>query len=503
MGPVGVESKRLQRMISKEVHGREIDALVIGGGPAGLTGALKIQEIAGHRIPLVVESGTRVGGIARTEEHLGYRFDIGGHRFFTKVPEVESIWDDLMGDDFIDVPRSSRIYYRGRFFDYPLRIGNALGNLGFRESVRSGLSWIKWKIRPSVEEENFEQWVCNRFGGRLYWHFFRTYTEKVWGIPGTEIQADWAAQRIKDLSLVGAVLDSIFRRGGSTSLIKSFKYPRLGPGQLWERAADRIEAQGGEVRLETSAGEIRHEQERVVAVDLRDSHGITQEVRPEVVLSTMPLTTLVRSMNPAAPREVIQACNELRYRDFLIVTLILDHADPFSDNWIYIHEPGVKVGRIQNFRAWSRAMVPDESTASIGMEYFCHEGDGLWEMDDASLIELASEELEALGLADASSVKDGTVIRQPKAYPVYDAGYQERVEVIRRWLQGFENLQTAGRNAMHRYNNQDHSMLAAIAGVHRLMNFGSQVDPWEVNVERSYQEEFKVRATSDGMVSDA
>jgi protoporphyrinogen oxidase len=472
---------------------KKIDALFIGGGPAGLTGAMHLQKIAPDRVALVVEAGERVGGIARTEEHLGYRFDIGGHRFFTKVPEVKEIWDDLMGTDFIDVSRSSRIYYRGRFFDYPLRIGNALSNLGIQESVRSGLSWMKWQISPSREEVNFEQWVCNRFGGRLYWHFFRTYTQKVWGIPGTEIQADWAAQRIKDLSLFKAVVDSVFRRGESTSLIKSFKYPRLGPGQLWERAAARIESNGGEVRLRTSVGELRHDGSKILEVDIQSKDGSRETIKPQVVLSTMPLTQLVRSMKPEAPPEVLKACDELLYRDFLIVTLILDHADPFPDNWIYIHEPNVKVGRIQNFRAWSRDMVPNETTASIGMEYFCHEGDGLWAMDDQSLIELGSTELERLGLAPAESVCGGTVIRQPKAYPVYDAGYQDRVETIRRWLEGFENLQTAGRNAMHRYNNQDHSMLAAMAAVRRLLDPRSEVDPWEVNVERSYQEEFRVR----------
>lgn len=490
-------------MISRESFAEKIDALIIGGGPAGLTGALELHELTDDRSAMVVEAGDRVGGIARTEEHGGYRFDIGGHRFFTKVPEVEAIWNDLMGDDFIDVPRSSRIYYQGRFFDYPLRIGNALRNLGVKESVHSGLSWMKWRVQPSRDEENFEQWVCNRFGGRLYWHFFRTYTEKVWGIPGTEIQADWAAQRIKDLSLLRAVLDSIFRRSDSTSLIKSFKYPRLGPGQLWERAAERIKAQGGQVLCNTRAGELRHDGTRIHEVDLETRDGHSQVARPEMVLSTMPLTTLVHSMNPAAPAEVLKACSELRYRDFLIVTLILDHPDPFPDNWIYIHEPGVKVGRIQNFRAWSRDLVPDDSTASIGMEYFCHEGDGLWNMSEESLIELASVELEKLGLAASSSVKDGMVIRQPKAYPVYDEGYQDRVEIIRRWLEGFENLQTAGRNAMHRYNNQDHSMLSAMAAIRRLLDPMSEVDPWEVNVERSYQEEFRVRTRPAVVGSDA
>lgn len=489
--------------MSNEPNNEPVDTLVIGGGPAGLAGALHLQRLAADRVPLVVEGGDRVGGIARTESHRGYRFDIGGHRFFTKVPEVKAFWEDLMGDDFIDVPRSSRIYYRGCFFDYPLRVGNALGNLGLMESARSGLSWMKWRLLPVRNEENFEEWVCNRFGGRLYWHFFRTYTEKVWGIPGTEIQADWAAQRIKDLSLFKAVVDAVFRRGDSTSLIKSFKYPRLGPGQLWERAAERIEAQGGEVRLETAACEIRHDGTRIEAVDTESKRGERRRLKPRSVLSSMPLTQLVRSMRPSVPAEVLEACDGLRYRDFLIVTLVLDHADPFPDNWIYIHEPNVKVGRIQNFRAWSKEMVPDDATASIGMEYFCHEGDGLWVSDDDELIRLATKELEELGLAPASSVIDGKVIRQPKAYPVYDAGYQGRVEIIRRWLDRFENLETSGRNGMHRYNNQDHSMVSAMVAVERLLDPVNAGDPWNVNVERSYQEEFRVKPRLEERVGDA
>lgn len=489
-------------MVSNRHANETADTLVIGGGPAGLTGALHLQGLDSSRVPLVVEAGDRVGGIARTETHRGYRFDIGGHRFFTKVPEVKAFWEDLMGDDFIDVPRSSRIYYRGCFFDYPLRVGNALGNLGLLESFRSGLSWMKWRVLPVRDEQNFEEWVCNRFGGRLYWHFFRTYTEKVWGIPGTEIQADWAAQRIKDLSLFKAVVDAVFRRGESTSLIKSFKYPRLGPGQLWERAADRIESQGGEVRLNTAATALRHDGTRIIEVDLESRNGDRCRVTPRSVLSSMPLTQLVGAMSPSAPAEVLEASAGLRYRDFFIVTLVLDHADPLPDNWIYIHEPNVKVGRIQNFRAWSKEMVPNDSTASIGMEYFCHEGDGLWSSDDAALIELAKKELAELGLAPASSVVDGKVIRQKKAYPVYDAGYQARVETIRQWLEGFENLETSGRNGMHRYNNQDHSMVSAMVAAECLLDSAGAGDPWSVNVERSYQEEFRVKPRIEERVVD-
>ncbi len=464
--------------------------VVIGGGPAGLTGAYELLKLSPSMKPLVVEAGERVGGIARTEEYKGYRFDIGGHRFFTKVKPVEELWHEIMGDAMIDVPRSSRIYYQGRFYDYPLSIGNALGNLGLYESARVALSFAKWKLFPSKEEENFEQWVSNRFGGRLYWHFFRTYTEKVWGISPKEIRADWAAQRIKDLSLTKAVIDSLTGKSDTASLIKTFKYPRLGPGQMWETAADIIEKRGGEVRLQTRADRVYREGNRVVGVDMRTRKGEQYRVACEHLINSMPITELVRCITPAAPDHVLEAANRLKYRDFLIVTLVLDHPDPFADNWIYIHSPEVKVGRIQNFRAWSAAMLPNQNTASIGMEYFCHEGDGLWNSTNQELLELAKQELERLKLAPASSVIDGTVIRQPKAYPVYDADYKENLEVIKEWLLTFENLQSVGRNGMHRYNNQDHSMLAAMLSARNIL--GESHDIWSVNVERSYHEEFVV-----------
>ena len=464
--------------------------LVIGGGPAGLTGAYELLKLVPDMRPLVVEAGSRVGGIARTEEYKGYRFDIGGHRFFTKVKPVEELWHEIMGDEMIDVPRSSRIYYRGKFYDYPLSIGNALGNLGLYESARVAISFAKWKLFPSKEEDNFEQWVSNRFGGRLYWHFFRTYTEKVWGIPPTEIRADWAAQRIKDLSLVKAVVDALTGKGDTASLIKTFKYPRLGPGQMWETAAELIEKRCGEVRLETKATRIYRDGNRITGADILSRSGDTAHVDCEYILNSMPITELVRCITPAAPDHVLEAANKLKYRDFLIVTLVLDYADPFADNWIYIHSPDVKVGRIQNFRAWSPAMLPNQNTASIGMEYFCHEGDGLWSSTNEELLELAKRELERLELAPASSVIDGTVIRQPKAYPVYDADYKANLDIIKDWLLTFENLQSVGRNGMHRYNNQDHSMLAAMLAARNIA--GESHDIWTVNVERSYHEEFVV-----------
>ncbi len=464
--------------------------LIIGGGPAGLTAAYMLAE--SQRPPVVLEMSDHVGGIARTEEHNGYRFDIGGHRFFTKVKQVQDLWKHVMGDDFISVPRSSRIYYQHRFYDYPLQLFNALMNLGSYESMRIMLSYFKWKVMPSPEEENFEQWVSNRFGGRLYWHFFRTYTEKVWGIPCTEIRADWAAQRIKNLSLKKAVWNAVSGQNDTTSLIKTFDYPRLGPGMMWEKFAAEVTRMGGEVRMQTRADRIHHDGKgHVTAVDITPLDGEPHTVEPEQVINTMPLATLMRCLDPAPPAEVLEAASLLKYRDFLIVGLICEVEEPFEDNWIYIHSPHVKVGRVQNFKRWSAEMVPDPRMTSLGMEYFCHKGDGLWNMADTDLIELAKQEVQELDLVSADTVRDGVVIRQEKAYPVYDENYRAAVDVISAYVNMFDNLQTVGRNGMHRYNNMDHSMLTAMLAARNIL--GEDHDVWDVNVERSYHEDFTTR----------
>lgn len=463
---------------------------IVGGGPAGLTAAYELQRQNPALRPLVFEAGDLVGGIARTESHRGYRFDIGGHRFFTKVPEVEAMWHEIMGDDFIVVPRLSRIYYRGRFYSYPLKIFNALNNIGAYEATRIILSYMKWRARPNRHEESFEDWVINRFGGRLYMHFFRSYTEKVWGIPPNRIQADWAAQRIKNLSLSKAIWNAISGANDTASLIERFHYPRLGPGQMWEKTRERVRARGGEVRMRAPVERVVWKDRRVVALEVRGPDGAPERVEADAFINTMALRDLVERMDPPPPEPVLAAAARLRYRDFLIVTLILDHPDPFPDNWIYVHSPEVSVGRIQNFRAWSPEMLPDQSHASIGMEYFCNEGDALWSLSDEALKAKAGHELEAIGLARAESVVDGAIIRQPKAYPVYDEAYRESVAVIRDWLRTFENFETVGRNGLHRYNNQDHSMLTAMLAARNIAR-GERHDVWSVNVERAYHEEFE------------
>ena len=474
--------------------GHPQDLLVIGGGPAGLTAAYEFQKRSPGRSVTVLEGGDLVGGIARTESYKGFRFDIGGHRFFTKVPEVEAMWHEVLGDEFIRVPRQSRIFYRGKYFDYPLKLMNSLVNIGPYEATRIMLSYIKWQVRPHKREDSLEEWVINRFGGRLYMHFFATYTRKVWGIDPKLIQADWAAQRIKNLSLSKAVWNALTGSNDTASLIEEFDYPRLGPGQMWEMTADLIGERGGKVQTQSYVNRVLRDGNRVTAVEVARPDGGVERIEAQNFVSTTSLLELITCMSPAPPPEVLAAADALRYRDFLIVTLILKKADPFSDNWIYIHSPEVKVGRIQNFRAWSEDMVPKPDHSSIGMEYFCQEDDDLWASDDETLKTLASEELERLGLAEIADVVDGCVIRQPKAYPVYDTRYQEACKVISDWIDSLDNLQSVGRNGQHRYNNQDHSMLTGMYAARNVL--GASYDVWSVNVDRSYHEEFE-RAESE------
>ena len=464
-------------------------SVIVGAGPAGLTAA---YELAKNGItPLVLEKAQQVGGISRTQTYKGYRFDIGGHRFFTKVGEVEALWHEILGDDFIKVPRLSRIFYEGKFYPYPLKLRETLKNLGPVESARILASYLWTQVRePYPHPENLEEWVTNRFGDRLYRTFFKTYTEKVWGIPCTEIRADWAAQRIKGLSLKRAVLQAITRQSDETSLIEEFNYPVHGPGMMWERCADHIETMGGSVELGTEVVSLRHDGHRIVTVVARDQDGDEREICAEHVINSMPINHLVRRLDPAPPDDVLAAAGSLAYRDFLIVALVVDKKHLFPDNWIYVHSPEVMVGRIQNFKNWSPAMVPDPSMTCLGMEYFCNSGDDLWQRDDSDLIAMAAREMQQIGLADETDVIDGTVIRQPMAYPVYDGEYRRHLDVIRAYLDQFENLQTTGRAGMHQYNNQDHSMLTALLAVRNIL--GEKHDLWSVNVERSYHEDFTV-----------
>jgi protoporphyrinogen oxidase len=464
-------------------HDTSQTTLVLGGGPAGLTAGYLLGQA--NRNALVFEADDQVGGIAKTVERDGYRFDLGGHRFFTKSIEVDTLWHEVLGDEFLRRPRMSRIYWNNRYLDYPLRGPDVIRKLGPVELARCMASYARAAARRNKVDDSLEDWVSNRFGRRLFELFFKSYTEKVWGVPTTEIRAEWAAQRIKGLSFFSAAKAAFFGNKDNKvkSLISEFNYPRFGPGQMWEAMRGAIEEQGGEVRLDARVESMELEDGRIAAVVVG---GETFE-SPEAVISSLPLREVVEMISPAAPQSVIDAARGLRYRDFLTVALVLDGADPFPDNWIYIHEPSVRVGRIQNFRSWSPWMVPDPDKACVGLEYFCFAGDDLWTMDDDALVTLAANELERLRLAPAASVDRGFAIRVPKAYPIYDADYAERVETIRSWLDGIENLQQVGRNGLHRYNNSDHSMLTAMRAVDNLLT-GAHHDIWAVNAESVYHE---------------
>jgi protoporphyrinogen oxidase len=488
--PGMVETERAPRPLRRLTPGQHV--VVIGAGPAGLTAAYVLAKRADARIT-VLEGDEVVGGISRTVQYNGYRFDLGGHRFFTKIAPVERLWREILGSEFIKVPRLSRIFYNGKYFDYPLRPWNALSGLGPVNAALIVASYVKWHYRPYPVEENFEQWVTNRFGRRLYQAFFKTYTEKVWGLPCTEIRAEWAAQRIQGLSLARAILNATALNKRSTdikTLIHEFDYPRLGPGQMWEMCARRLTERGHQVLVRHRVTSVETEGGPVTSVRVTTPDG-EQRIAADHVISTMPLRTLVRSLDPAVPAPARQAAEGLSYRDFLVVALMLKREKLFPDNWIYIHTPGVKVGRIQNFNNWSAAMVPTPGITCVGMEYFCFKGDGLWSMADADLARLASSELASLGLARAGDVVDACVVRVPKAYPIYDSVYRAHVDSIRDSIDSIPNLHTVGRNGMHKYNNQDHSMWTAMMAVDNML--GGAHDVWAVNTDFDYHEEQRVR----------
>ncbi len=474
------------------------ETLVIGAGPAGLTAAYLLSK-QGRSVTVLERDPAQVGGISRTVSHNGYLFDIGGHRFFSKSKAVVDLWDEILPNDFIERPRLSRIYYRGRYYAYPLKAFEALKNLGIFTSAACMASYAWARLRPVREPKTFHAWVRNQFGERLFAIFFKTYTEKVWGMSCDAISADWAAQRIKGLDLGAAIRDGIKRSlglrkpakaGGPVikTLIESFRYPRRGPGMMWEAAAAKIRAQGGKVLLDRGVDSLTYDAGTGIwTVAARSADGSRETFTARHVVSSAPVRELVDSIRPR-PLSTFNA-RSLKYRDFLTVALIAKSQNDFPDNWIYIHDPSVKVGRVQNFRSWSPEMVPDEDHTCLGLEYFCFEGDGLWNAADDDLVALAKREIGQIGLIDPAEVVDACVVRQAKAYPVYDEEYADHVATVRRELErDFPTLHLVGRNGMHKYNNQDHAMMTAMLTVENILANKRRHDVWRVNEDAEYTE---------------
>lgn len=459
-----------------------------------MTAALELAR-AGRKVTVLESDPEYVGGLARTVRYDGNAIDIGGHRYYTKIDEIWDWWREVLPDDFIEVERQSRIYYKERFIRYPLEAWDALPKMGVLYAIQALFDHLYRKAVPLQPEVSFRDWVVNRFGDKLFNSFFESYTEKVWGMKCDEISADWAAQRIQGLSvwkiIARALTPSGLRKNEDASLktlTDRFHYPRLGCGMLWERVAELVQAEGGVIFGGQTVYRIETEGSRVTGVVSRDPEGRSHFHSCGQIISSMPLRDLIHAFEPAPPAEVLQAAGGLRYRDFITVGLEVMRPNVFTDQWIYIHDPGVQVGRIQNYKNWSPAMVPDSKMTLLGMEYFCFEGQGLWSMSDEALIELARTEVKKIGLAESAEIEGGVVVRVPKAYPIYDDGYQNAVAQVRRWLQEVENIWSVGRNGTHRYNNQDHSMMTALL-VARNLTHEEQHCPWMVNQNAEYLEE--------------
>lgn len=488
-----------------------VDVAIIGAGPAGLTAAYLLSK-QGKSVTVVEKDPIYVGGISRTVEHDGFRFDIGGHRFFSKSRQVVDLWNEILPDDFIQRPRMSRIYYEGKFYSYPLRAFEALFNLGLWRSSLCMASYAKAKVFPNKNVRSFEDWVVNQFGWKLYSIFFKTYTEKVWGMPCDEMSADWAAQRIKGLSLWSAVTDGLKRSLGlnkrpndgmaTKTLLETFRYPRLGPGMMWDAARDKVVAAGNRVLMGHALDRLSQGHDGLWRVTATRADGSEATIIARDVISSAPMRELASRLHPQ-PQTTPNA-KKLRYRDFLTVALMIKSEDLFPDNWIYIHDSKVKVGRVQNFRSWSPEMVPDASIACVGLEYFCFEGDGLWSMPDADLVKLATREMAILGLCRPEDVVGGAVVRQEKAYPVYDDDYAANVAALREELEAaYPTLHLVGRNGMHRYNNQDHAMMTAILTVKNIDAGRRVYDVWCVNEDAEYHEAGDEGADDDDGVRGA
>jgi protoporphyrinogen oxidase len=462
--------------------------LIIGAGPAGLTAAYTLAK-ANCNVIIIEKDAKYVGGISRTETFEGYSFDIGGHRFFSKSKIVENFWNEILEKDFLIRPRKSRIFYNKKFYSYPLKPFEALSNLGIITSVTCMFSFVKAQLFPKKNIVHFQDWVSNQFGSKLFNIFFKTYTEKVWGMPCTQISADWAAQRIKGLSLGSAIYNGIFNKNKTKTniiktLIDTFRYPRKGPGMMWEKCLEKILVLGGQIKMNTQITNVLY---------LNNVWHLTtsnnQTIVADDIISTMPLQEFGILFQKYLPMQSVVAAQNLKYRDFITVIIMMPEQNKFDDNWIYIHDASVKVGRIQNYKSWSPEMVPNATMACYGLEYFCFEGDGLWTSTDEALGQLAIAEMQQLGLLDIVSNMKTYVVRQHKAYPVYTESYKTNIEIIKTGLKKIPQVQVSGRNGMHKYNNQDHSMMTAMLAAKNIIENAAHYNIWNVNEDAEYHEQ--------------
>ncbi len=467
------------------MNGRKV--IIIGAGPAGLAAGL---QLAKEKVEVeIFEADRMVGGISKTLNYNGNYFDFGGHRFFSKFDEVNQLWSETLGDDFVLTPRLSRIYYKNKFFDYPLKPLNALSNMGLIDTISVMVSYVKSRIVPVKEENSFEDWVSNRFGRKLYSMFFKTYTEKVWGIPCNSIGADWAAQRIKGLSLYSAVCNALFKPKNNDikTLIDQFMYPKYGPGMMYEKMGKIITALGGKIHKNCKVTRIERDGYTVKSIRYVDSENFESIAEATDFISSMPLTELVKVMTPSLDETIIKAADSLGYRSLINVDIIFDKEQIFPDNWIYVHSPEVKLGRVQNFKNWSQHMVSDSKKTALGLEYFCTEDDEFWCLPDEKIKEIALMEIEKVGLVEEKYAVDGYVVRVPKAYPVYFTGYEEHLNAIKSEITRFKNIQPVGRYGIYRYNNMDHSIMTGLYAARNIL-YNKTNDIWSINSEPDYHE---------------
>jgi len=476
------------------------DVLIVGAGPAGLTAGYMLSQQKKLSFCILEANPTHVGGISRTEEYKGYLFDIGGHRFFSKSEEVEALWRDILPSDIMERPRQSCIYYKGKFYPYPLRAFQTLRNLGIWESFLCVLSYIKARLHPITPAQSFRDWVTNKFGARLFSIFFKSYTEKVWGISCDTLSADWAAQRIRGLNLSQAILSSFgkgfafLRRPDKVrakiikTLIENFRYPKRGPGMLWSAARDKILAAHYDIEMNMRVESFAWDDKTALWTVSAMQDGVKKTYHTRHIISSAPLRETIPAITPLPA--CVNRVQQLRYRDFVLVALILDTPSVFQDNWIYIHDPELKAGRIQNFASWSPYMLPEGGKGCLGLEYFCQDGDAFWQRPDDELIAFAKDELVKLKLATADQVKDGCVVRQKKAYPVYEGDYRDILLDLKHELDAsYPTFHVVGRNGMHRYNNQDHAMMTAMLTVKNIVAGQRLYDVWAVNEDAEYHEE--------------